>query len=112
MFKRANRMTTALFKRFNDVKGEHTKNFFIQYTKNEDGGENRFATIVSKKTCSTAACRNRIKRKIRASLEELKLFKPTSTPLLIAIFAKKGSQDLSVSEIVEELRYAQVFHSL
>ncbi len=111
MFKRANRMTTTLFKLLDAAKGEHTKNFFIKSCKNTAGGPTKFAVVVSKKVSGSAVVRNRVKRRIRAAIGHIDFTKLKIGPLLVVINAKKGSVDLSSEAIKEELGCTQVFHS-
>ncbi len=112
MLKKVNRLTSTLFKLFEESKVVHTKNFFIKYTKNLLSDENRIAVVVPKTASASAVMRNRIKRRIREALGHTKLLDSTNQPLLIAIYTKRGALNLSVQEIIEELSCTQVLHNL
>lgn len=112
MLKRANRLTSALFKSLESAQGEHTKNFFFKYSPNTQSYKDKFAIVISKKVSGSAVIRNKLKRRISAVLEDKNLSESKSKPLLIVIYAKRGAQNLTTREIKEELRYSQVFHSL
>lgn len=114
MLKKRNRVTSALFKLLEDADGVHTKHFFLKIIKNEniECCDNKFAIIVSKKVSNSAVTRNKIKRRIREALKNKIFLKTQDKSLLIAIYVKKGSENLSVRKIEKELGCTQVFHSL
>lgn len=77
--------------------------FVIKYRKNTEK-ESRFTFVVSTKVDKKAIVRNRIKRQLRAAVQELL---PQIIPGFdVIIIVKKSALDLEFSEIVKQLQFA------
>ena len=99
MFSKKHRATTAAVRSVvAHGKIRNTPHFSVRILSNSSPIA---AVAVSKKVSSKAVTRNTLKRRIWAAIRPLTFPKNTS----FIIYAKKGVQDLTVSEIQKELQH-------
>lgn len=95
MFKKKQRISSGLFSRIlRSGETKHTDHFSVRVVHSK---EPRMAVVVSKKVTKTAVKRNTLKRKMRAILKTL------SAPWTVVLYAKKGADTLSVTQMQREL---------
>lgn len=98
MLKKIYRLSGTYLKNPKNIK---TSYFNIKTVKN-DLNINRFAFIVSKKIDKRAVVRNRIKRKVRAGIEEL--FSSIEKGNDFVFYPKKKAIDINQSQLLNELK--------
>jgi ribonuclease P protein component len=95
---RRNRIKKTDFKRiFRESKAIRTATFTLLYTKNADTKNSQFAVVISNKVEPKAAKRNRVKRQIKAILQDLE--SKIKEPLKIVVICKPDITKLKFKEI-------------
>ena len=74
--------------------------FSLRFLKNT-GKSTHFSVVVSKKVAKTAVSRNKIRRRAYSLLR--KAFKNSENPYFLALFAKKGVEKATFSEVEGEV---------
>jgi ribonuclease P protein component len=100
MFPRSSRLERNHFEAvLKEGKAFHTAHFSLRIAEKKGLDKGLFSVVVPKAVAKNAVVRNKVKRRVRALLKEC----IPSSPLLTAIFVKKGATALSIDEYRSEL---------
>lgn len=104
MPRKGQRVTTKDFRLLEGAKAHHAPHLFVLCGAS-DNEHARFSVVVSKKIAKTATARNRIKRRVREIVKK-EILHSLSSGTLLVVHAKKGIEELSGGEILNELQAA------